>query len=107
VSLRATPKHVHAARLIRRSILEVYAEIGPLLLTDTLVPVPVLSLARLLVERIDCQLACLLDKEPITASTVQSIMWRADFHLSRRGLPKGRARIRCAAQLRPNQVRVA
>jgi hypothetical protein len=59
-----------------------------------------LAFARLVVERIDCELACLLDRESITAVELRRIIERAESRVSNHGMVKGRARLRCPMFLR-------
>lgn len=96
---RANCTHGDAARLIRRSIHELHGEIEALTPSGTPVSIGLLSFARLVVERIDCQLACLLDGRAITAPELQRVVRRAESRVSSHGMVKGRARFRCPIML--------
>jgi len=94
---RFTPRHKAAAHLLQRSLQETLQDIEPLVLARASdVPIPLLSVGRLLVERVDCQLACLLDRGPITALDMKHVMLGARWRLLNQGLLHERARLRCA-----------
>ncbi len=96
---RADRRHRETARLIRRSIHELHREIEPLIPAGRPVSVGLLSVARLVVERIDCQLACVLDGEAITAPELQRVVRRAESRVSRHGMVNGTVRLRCPIRL--------
>ena len=96
---RPNRSHGHTARLIRRSIPQLHGEIEALIPSGTPVSVGLLSFARLVVERIDCELACVLDGEAITAPELQRVVRRAESRVSSLGMVKGRVRLRCPMML--------